>query len=262
MIQYPSRSSRWRGFSILELLVAMIITVIILGFMMVMFSGFLSAWITTSGREETYAEARAALYVMDRELDDALPTIGPTICLTTSTSPQGVPGQALGFCCRVNQVDQPTNANQADVCGVVYFLGPATSAANASAANAPTALFRRLITSQDAYTRLTTSNVFFSDQTSTTSTSTEAIAQNVVSMQVTLRDASYNLIPPGTPLYSQATSTAAANTAGPIPAWVEVTITALSSRAAQTYFQGNLNSVQNEQLLNQQSRKFTLRHAL
>ena len=243
-----SHQGRSEGaFTLIELLVSTAITLIILSILMYVFAGFLDLWGSTSARSETFAEARAALGLMAHELDQVIPKVGDTVTVTSTPGLGVTPAKSLGFLCKASPADQPSGQNQSDVCAVIYFLSPTNEGGVTGQA-----LYRRLITSQTVYDRLKLGSALYTDATDRTSPYTEMVAQNVVDFQVTLRDASYSVIPPS----SDPTQPAGA------PCQVEVLLTVISSRGATQYFDPTVSDAQKQKLAAKESRNFTMRHHL
>lgn len=262
------------AFSLVELLVATSVSMLMMALLLTVFSGSVETWTTTAARSETFGEARAALHLMERELNNIAPKVeregvAVPVVITGLEAPGGGTDQALGFFCKVPHQGQPLAEAHSDICGVTYFLAPVSAQANA-----PQALFRRLIPSEETFARLGKTPAEFFDDACAVDSLAEVVAQNVIEFKVRERDKDLNPVAPTgseTPASAPAEAAPDADT-NPDPnadpaapaaaAYVEVTLKVISTRGAQTYFDPVVPAAQKEKTALQEAREFTLRHPL
>lgn len=248
----PVRRAWLAAFSLVELLVATSVAMLMLTLLLTVFSGTLESWSTAAARSETFGEARASLHLLERELNNAAPKIEregleiPRV-ITGLQSPGGATDEALGFFCKVPHQGQPADSAHSDICGVTYFL----ASVSASQTNAPHALFRRLIPSEETFEKLAGEPQDFFVDACVVDSLAEVVAQNVIGFQVRLRDAQLGPVAPPTGVTSSTDA-----------AYVEVTLKVISSRVAQSYFDPVTSAAQKEKIALQEAREFTLRHVL
>jgi type II secretory pathway pseudopilin PulG len=250
------------AFSLVELLVATAVSMLMMALLLTVFSGSLEAWTTTASRSETFGEARAALHLMERELNNAAPKIAsagvtvPTV-ITGLEAPGGGTDEALGFFCKVPHQGQPLAEAHSDICAVTYFLAPVSGQVNA-----PQALFRRLIPSGETFVRLGKTPAAFFEDACKVDALAEVVAQNVIAFNVRERDKDLKPIPPPTGGADASAIDEASPDAPSAAVYVEVTLKVISTRGAQTYFDPAVSAAQREQVVLQEAREFTLRHPL
>lgn len=239
------------------------LTGLILTLLLGIFSGVLDTWTQTSARTDAFGEARAALHLIDRDLDGVVPA-GDSPLVSTKLPNPGKDGmEAFGFVSRVSPTSQPATPSSqvppgaplitSDICGIVYYLAPSSAGTNA-----PLALFRRLVPSKSTFGLLADPPNFFTsacaaDAATTLHVEDEVVAQNVVSCSVLMRDADYKVIsttppPEGTPVAT--------------PAYVEIELRVIGSHTAQSYFDAATSDVAKENLLLKNARSFVMRHRL
>lgn len=263
--EYPSswseRIARGRfiaGFSLVELLISTSVALLMLGMLLSIFTGALESFSATTSRTETFADARASLHLLGRELEGAIssskdatsqPSAEIPSIVTGIKSPSGQTDEALGFLLKLTTAAQPSSSAQSDICSVTYFLAPVSSSVGASQA-----LFRRLLPSDETFVGLTDlSQNLFVNSCDADSPFAEVVAPNVISFKVRLRDKNFQIVesaPSGVlTLPSEA-------------AHVEVVMKVISSRAALNYFDPTFPAAQKEKLTLRETREFTLRHPI
>ena len=250
----PAGARGGSAFTLVELLVATAVCLLMLTMLMSVFSGTLQSWTTTAARSETFTEARAALYLLEAELQQIIQKpeqagAEPRPFIKADLeSPLGGEDEALAFVCRVRQDGQPTASAGSDVCAVSYFLAP-----ESDAAAAPHALFRRLAPSEETFAKLSGSVEDLFTGSCVVDGLAEVVAQNVIHFQVQLRDSQMRLLP---------LSDTGSGLEDPAAAYVEATLKVISTRAAQSYFDPATSAAQKEKIALQDAREFTLRRAL
>lgn len=248
------------AFSILELLVATTLSVLMLTLLLTLLSGVLDTWTSTAARSETFGEARAALHLLERELNLIVPPIhhdGEEVddLITKLETTEGETVDVLAFLCKVPHEGQPSSEAFSDICGVTYFIAPETDQPNA-----PNALFRRLIPSEETFTKLGTAPAELFTDSCKVDNLAEVVAQNVIGFKISQRDQELKLIPPTETVGAPPPLSDSAETP-PVAAYVEVTLKVISSRSAQSYFDPTIPAIQKERIALQESREFTFRVA-
>lgn len=242
---------RLRAFTLIEVLLASTLTAILLGMLLSVLGGVLDSWNQTSGREESYRDARAALQIFGQDFAARVPQregISPLIPDLQVASEPNPSGKSLGFLCRVSNKSQPSPQNQSDICAAAYYVAPIPGVTPPVPA-----LYRQLLPSDTTFTRLQGASPLFPDPCSPAQPNAEVVAQNVTRFEVRFLDSSYNPLP---------LAPAGGGGAATTPAHVEIELQVINSRAAQVYFSPETPSTRKAQILQQDSRKFTIRHPL
>lgn len=150
-----SRPTRQRGFTLIELLVATTVLSLMLLFLFSVFDQTTKAWQAGERKIDAFREARAALFMIRRDLlgamiDDQSPMVfdrlGETIGFSGALAPAEV-GSNLFFLTRLPPAVQGAN-NASNLCTVGYYIAWMRSAAGADqAANFSFNLIRYFIPS-------------------------------------------------------------------------------------------------------------------
>ncbi|TXI80527.1 MAG: hypothetical protein E6Q40_14750 [Cupriavidus sp.] len=235
------------GFTLVELLVACVLTMILAVVLLGVFSNVAGTYQQIEGRTDSFREARAALQFAAGELSQIVDvqSLANTNSPGYSPAPPKVEldidpdslGGSLGFLTRLPSAVQPPNTGPSDVCLVAYFLSKPTSGEGQS-------LYRRLIPSKDAFARLAGGSSFFQAGDFDPAGS-EALAANVLDFRVSLKDEELQPV-------------ASTNSA----AYVELELEVIGSRAAKLYFAPGTPDAVRERLKEKEVRDFTLRWRL
>lgn len=242
------KTRRPSGFTLLELLVASALGAIMLGLLFNVLAGVLDSWNTTTAREECYREVRAALQIMSRDMDNLVkvqPDAPPVVVDISVNAVADPSGKVVGFFSKIPASAQVPGQNYSDISAVVYFLAPSPSSPFTSPA-----LFRRLLSSNEVFTRLQSPDGVFSVACDPSLPGTEVVAQNVTHFQISLLDASFKPLPQP-PAADQAK-----------PAHLDLELEVLPSRPSQEYFLPSTSEERRQQLRLKEARQFSLRHHL
>lgn len=226
------------AFTILELLVAMTLMSILLVLLLNMVDGATRLWRESENRVDSYREARAALGIMSRDLQNALagPTNANHFALNAFSQ---LPAEAIKdtnlaagcFFLSALPFKAQEPSNKSDVCEVGYFLAFGKSS---SASNSPvnTMNIYRYILSSDATFNALKSSAGGSPFTNTLSTldpKVELLARNITRFAMR----AYTLTNNTLAAFSVSTNT-------PLPDLVEISISAINQDAAKKL--GNTSS--------------------
>ncbi len=226
------------AFTILELLVAMTLMSILLVLLLNMVDGATKLWRESENRVDSYREARAALGIMSRDLQNALagPTNANHFALNSFSNlpSEAIKDTNLGASCfflSALPLKAQEPSNKSDVCEVGYFLAFGKSS---SASNSPinTMNIYRYILSSDATFNALQPSAGGSPFTSTLSTldpKVELLARNIT--RFTMR--AYTLTNNALAVFTASTNT-------PLPDLVEISISAINQDAAKKL--GNTSS--------------------
>lgn len=231
----PEILSKKSGFSLIELMVAMAVMSILLVLLLNMVDSGTKLWRVNENRVDSYREARAALGIISRDLQNALAgTNGTnTFLLNASAFPNlaGVgnlvsdtnQGAAFFFLSALPPKAQDTASNKSDVCQVGYFMAFGKSS---SASNSPINtmnIYRYILSSDPTFARLTNSPLAPFPSTLTTSDSkVELLARNVTRFTASAYTFTNNSL-----------VTFSASTNSPIPDLVEISISAINQEAGK-----------------------------
>ncbi len=217
-----------QAFTMLELLVAMAIMAVLLVLLLNMVDAATKLWRENENRVDSYREARAALGIISRDLQNTVAAATNTHFLANSTAFPQLPGTALQdtntagalfFLTALPAKAQNASANRSDVCQVGYFL--ALDRANVSSPTRTLNLYRYFRSSDPTFTNLSTGSGLFTNVV-IGSADTELLARNIVGFTVRPLTLTNNTF---------VTFTASSNT--PTPDAVEVTISAINQDAAK-----------------------------
>ena len=208
-------SKKPAAFTILETLVA----VAVLGMLLVLLLNILQSstdlWRGVENRAETYREARAAMQVISRDLNNLLPSTNTTHFIFSTNQ--------LAFLALMPRESQ-LDTSLGDVCTVGYLFAydnksPVAGDDGRQSYN----LYRYFVESNETFTNLSQGPDLFPDFDSSTNRS-EILARNVVAFNV-----SY-LTVNGT-----ATTTWTQSVASPMPDLVEIRITAVNNERTMRF---------------------------
>jgi len=232
---------KFQGFTILELLVAMSVMALLLVLLLNMVNSATKLWRENENRVDSYREARAALGIMSRDLQNALTgatntnhflvnasafprisTVGGVITDTNS-------GGALFALSALPAKAQESGANKSDVCQVGYFLAYNRTTASAT----PSLNLYRYFRSSDATFASLTTNTLFQNPTVGAS-GEELLARNVTRFTIRPLDLVVSTATNGTNLTTNTSFIPfAPSAANRLPNIVEVSITAVNQDAAK-----------------------------
>jgi GxxExxY protein len=227
------------GFSLIELMVAMVVMSLLLVLLLNMVDSGTRLWRVNENRVDSYREARAALGIISRDLQNALSaTNNSNQFLLNATAFANLTsvgtlvyntnqGAALFFLSALPSKSQDTASNKSDVCQVGYFMAFGKSS---SASNSPINtmnIYRYILSSDPTFARLTASPPLFPSNTLTTlDKNVELLARNITrftarAYTLTNTPAPNSLIP-----FSASTNT-------PVPDLVEISISAVNQEASK-----------------------------
>ncbi len=183
-----------RAFTILELLVAMTLMSILLVLLLNMVDGATKLWRESESRVDSYREARAALGIMSRDLQNALagptnsgqfllnaPAFAKLSSMGTLATNQGA---ALFFLAALPSKAQDTASNKSDVCQVGYFLAFGQSSSSSNSPVNTLNIYRYILSSDPTFSRLTNGSTLFPDNLVTTDPRVELLARNITRFTV------------------------------------------------------------------------------
>lgn len=223
----------FQAFTLVELLIAMTITMLMVTMIMRVFSGTAAAWKQTEARTDTFREARAALEIMGRDLSIAAGAANiPMVVLGNSTGTGTKPEDKVNNEIYVSSFI--ANSGKSDLCTVGYFcrwddtqkcyiLKRLYNDSNATFKNftdyqnsggIPPIPFDKLYTGFGSYNGLSYKNNVEDDA-----------ASYIWDLQFS---AFYNNAPVAYPAYP-----ASLTYSDPLPSWVEVRFKAISAQSIQ-----------------------------
>lgn len=239
------------GFTLPELMIAAFLTMFLITGAFTVFSGILGAWQTSSSRADAYREARAVLQLLGWELRSMV--YSPE---TSSEMPESAPvyvqtdmvdSPSLGFVTRLAPVLQPADGNLSDICGVIFFLAPSATG-NATSSGGSTALYRRLISSNALYEKLTNGEELFGETLTPDSPDTELVAANVIGFSCQFLDEKRHPIDSQSPTEDTV--------------WLQIDLEVLGEYHARRFFDTALPEEVRQKFADQGRRAFSLRHRL
>ena len=242
-------SAAWRrafagGFTLIEMLVSMVVLAVLVLAMMTLVDNATDLWRDNEDRTDACREARAALLIMARDLENAV--AGTNVNFVRFNLESGAAGTNHGsnvfFLASLPMSAQETGS-RSDVCEVGYFLALDRTAAST---NRTLNLYRYFRSSNHTFSNLTTSSLFTNVTTGVTGE--EVLARNVVGMKITPVSANA-----GT--WTAFTPTAAA----PLPEVVEITLLAIGQDVAKRIEESDGWSDTNSLLMRQAIQTFTSR---
>lgn len=221
---------RLRGFTILELLVAMAVFAILVVMLMGMVDSGTKLWRENENRVDAFREARATLTVMERDLRNAIQTTNADYVLINDTAFPKLGSDALKDATNAGAIfflsAQPTSAqdsgNKSDVCQVGYFLAFANNSLVPSGQKTMN-LYRYFRSSDATYTNLVAGGSTLFADTGVTGENTDLLAKNITSFRIT----PYHLTTNGNRVAYNST------TYGSTPDMLEISVTALNQDTAR-----------------------------
>ena len=217
-----SKQSPISGFTLLEMLVAMAVTAILLVLLLNMLDSGAKLWRTNENRVDSYREARAALGIMSRDLQNALASTNSQFLLNADAF-DGLPSSAVKdsnsagavFFLAALPVNAQESSNKSDVCQVGYFLAfDRTGASTNQSLN----LYRYFRSSDATFTNLTANTLF--QNATIGAAGEELLARNITGFQITA--------------YSWTTNNALTNfTTNTLPDLVEIRVSAINQETAK-----------------------------
>lgn len=230
-----SKEAAKSAFTLLELMVAMAVMSILLVLLLNMVDSGTRLWRVNENRVDSYREARAALGIISRDLQNALAGTNSTgnflLNASAFTNLTGVgnlvsdtnQGAAFFFLSALPAKAQDIASNKSDVCQVGYFMAFGKSS---SASNSPINtmnIYRYILSSDPTFVRLTNSPLSPFPSTLTTSDAkVELLARNVTRFTASAYTFTNN---------SLVTFSASTNT--PIPDLVEISVSAINQEAGK-----------------------------
>lgn len=252
---------RSRGFTLLELLVAITVLSLLLVILLGMVEASTQLWRANENRVDAYREARAAINRIANDLSSIYASKNEKHFLThedsdspkitAATPPEHMEGR-LFFLTALPTDAQEDGKNKSDLCAVGYFLGYDKTSLIGKGTDSYN-LYRYFRSSDDTFNALRTGKPFdgISLNTAPTDTRTEIIARNIVSFTVTPLTID--------PLDSETLKEFSKSDRTPFPDIVEIHLTAISNEASKRLLtEGNWKSENNPRLKHDQ-RTFGIR---
>lgn len=220
------------AFTILELLVAMAVMALLLVLLMNMVDSATKLWRVNENRVDSYREARAALGIMARDLQNLVPSTNtahfvinadafPKLSSVGSALTNTNSASAIFFLSALPQKAQDPAANKSDVCQVGYFLAfDQTSPSTNKSLN----LYRYFRSSDPTFQALSAGSGLFAPAPPwPASDNTELLARNVTALSLR----AFSLTPVNTLTnFSPSLST-------PAPDIIEVSLSAINQDTAK-----------------------------
>jgi len=230
-----------KGFSLLELLVALAVFSILVVLLMSMVDTATKLWRTNENRIDSYREARAVVSIVTRDLQSAL-AAGKTnyfklndATLRPNGSSSGTNASQLFFLSTLPGAAQwsaTSGANKSDLCQVGYFLGFGKSSASSNSSVNTMNLYRYFLPSDATYSRLTNNpSQLFPNTLNLVDPNVELLARNIVSFQVNAYNYSTTTNTNSGVVSHQMIAYTPAND-HPLPDLVEVTIQAVNQETS------------------------------
>ena len=233
-----ARFERTRGFTLLELLVAMSVLSLLLILLLSMVSTASRLWKSNENRVDSYREARAAVNLIANDLTAIYPSSNINFFFTQDdhlpVTPVGVDKMngSIFFLSAVPADAQNLSANKSDLCTVGYFLGYDKTSLTGNGKKSYN-LYRYFRSSDDTFKAIAASDLLANVKvdTSPTSADCEVLAKNITGFKIT----PYTIPPPttggGTPnpvkfIKSQET---------PLPDIIDISVTAISNDLAKRF---------------------------
>lgn len=215
----------------IELLVAMAVLALLIVMLMGLVDSTTKLWRQNENRVDAYREARAALGIISRDLDNIVSTdntnyfalnriqvpgaVGDTNRASTLFFLTGLPKSAQSFV--------GSDQNKTDICTVGYFLADAIlpGAVDSKRAQRTRNLYRYFLASDQTFTNLSQTNMF--QGVSPSSVESELLARNITEFSV---EAYTNASANAWGKFSQSMDS-------PIPKLIKITIKAVNNETAQ-----------------------------
>jgi prepilin-type N-terminal cleavage/methylation domain-containing protein len=229
----PVNSVREKAFTLLELMVAMAVMSILLVLLLQMVDSATKLWRVNENRVDSYREARAALGIMSRDLQnavagatnanqflintDAFPLISSIGGAVANTNT----GSAVFFLTALPAKAQESGANKSDICQVGYFLALNRTGAST---NQSLNLYRYFRSSDPTFQRLQAgTNLFNTPPPSPNTADTELLARNVTGLSIRAFSITTNNL--------LTNFTSSTNT--PLPDLLEISVQAINQETAK-----------------------------
>lgn len=216
---------RRRGFTILELLVAITLLSILVVLLLSMLDNTTKLWRTNENRVESYREARAALNLIASDLRSIYSSTNTNAY--ASTFPNFDSTNSLGFLANL-PLSAQGGSNKSELCTVAYFSGFGKAGAFNTSTQQSGNVYRFLVPSDDTFVKMTNTppdffaNTLASGNISPTATGLDVIARNIADFSVR----EYTVATNGSlSAFTQSTNT-------PLPDLIEVSITAVNNEYA------------------------------
>ncbi len=226
-------SVKQSAFTLLELMVAMAVMSILLVLLLQMVDSATKLWRVNENRVDSYREARAALGIMARDLQnavagttnanqflvntDAFPlisSIGGVVANTNS-------GSAVFFLSALPAKAQQSGSNKSDICQVGYFLALNRTGAST---NQSLNLYRYFRSSDPTFQRLQAgTNLFNNPPPSPNTADTELLARNVTGLTIRAFSITTN----------NALTNFSSSTNSPLPDLLEISVQAINQETAK-----------------------------
>ena len=215
------------AFTMLELLVAMTLMAILLALLLNMVDGATKLWRVNENRVDSYREARAALGVMTRDLQNALtaPSNGGQFLLNAAVM-TNLPASAVKnsnsavFFLAALPLKAQEASNKSDVCQVGYYLAFDRTAAST---NKSLNLYRYFTGSDATFTNLIANTPFQNPRPTIGPAGDELLARNITGFRIAAWSLSAN----------NTLGNFTASVATPLPDIVEIEISAINQDAAK-----------------------------
>ncbi len=227
----PVLLSKKTAFTILELLVAMAVMSLLLVLLMNMVDSATKLWRVNENRVDSYREARAALGIMARDLQNLVPTTNtsyflfnadafPKLSSAGTALTNTISASAAFFLAALPAAAQDSASNKSDVCQVGYFLAfDRTTVATNKSLN----LYRYFRSSDPTFQALTApSGLYQTPPPQPATDDTELLARNVTSLSLRAFTFTNSSLAP----FSSSVAT-------PVPDLVEISVSAINQDTAK-----------------------------
>lgn len=222
------------AFTVLELLVAMTLMAMLLVLLLNMVDGGVRLWRVNESRADACREARAALGIMTRDLQNALASphsdnqfllnatawtnLGSIENLVSDSNQ----GAALFFLAALPTKTQDSSSNKSDVCQVGYFMAYGKSSCASNTPVNTMNIYRFILSSDPTFCRLANPSPLFPADLSTSDQTVELLARNVTRFNARAYTVTNDSLAGFT-----------ASPATPLPDLVEISISAINQESGQ-----------------------------
>lgn len=232
----PSNSVKKSAFTLLEVMVAMAIMAILLVLLLNMVDSGAKLWRVNENRVDSYREARAALGIMSRDLQNALAATNSTgqfllnadafshLASVGNLVSDTNQGAGMLFLTALPAKAQDTSSNKSDICQVGYFLAFGKSSSPANSPLNTMNIYRYILSSDPTFERLTnlSAPIFPSDLSTLNPNQVELLARNVTRFTARAYTVTNNTF-----------SAFSASPATPLPDLVEISISAINQETGK-----------------------------
>lgn len=222
---FSPRALSRRGFTILELLVAITILSVLVVLLLSMLDNTTKLWRTNENRVESYREARAALNLIASDLRSIYSSTNTNAYAPALPSMEST--NSLGFLASL-PLSAQGGTNKSELCTVGYFSGFGKSSVFNSSTQKSGNIYRYFVASDETFEEMTnTSPDFFknapsdSGDVSPTGDGLDVLARNIADFSVR----EYTVTNGTLSAFTQSTNT-------PVPDLIEVSITAVNNEFA------------------------------